>query len=99
LSGEDTRRFWEMLVEDLVHILKEQGKFPSFVKGYEVVTGEDSTDDPALYVRILVSPQQKYSHATVSQWNAFSSLLQDRLLGLRLQRYPYVQVGEKKRNK
>lgn len=99
LSGEDTRKFWEMLVDDVVDNLKKAGNFPNFVKGYEVSTGEDSTDDPALYVKVLVSPQQKYSHATASQWNAFSSLLQEQLHGLRLQRYPYVQIGEKKRSK
>ena len=33
LSGEDTRKFWEMLVHDVVDSLKQAGKFPSFVKG------------------------------------------------------------------
>ena len=60
-------------------------------------TGEDSTGDPALYITILVSPEQKYSQATVSRWNSFSNILLDRLLGLRLQRYPYVRVGEKRK--
>jgi hypothetical protein len=60
-------------------------------------TGEDSTGDPSVYITIFVSPEQKYSQATVSRWNSFSNILLDRLLGLRLQRYPYVRVGEKRK--
>jgi hypothetical protein len=99
LSEEDSGKFWKMLVDDLMRVLKAEGKFPAFVKGYEVTTGEDSTGDPALYITILVSPERKYSQETVSQWNSFSNLLLDRLIGLRLQRYPYVQMGEKRKSK
>ncbi len=99
LSEEDTDKFWKMLVDDLMRALKEEGSLPSFVKGYEVTTGEDSTGDPALYVTILVSPERQYSKATVSSWNIFSSLVHDRLMGLRLQRYPYVRIGEKRRSR
>lgn len=99
LSDEDTDRFWKMLVDDLMLVLKEEGKCPAFVKGYDVTTGEDSTGDPALYVTILVRPEPQYSKATVSSWNAFSSLVHDRLMGLRLQRYPYIRIGEKRRSR
>jgi hypothetical protein len=99
LSEEDTGKFWKMLVDDLMRVLKAEGKFPAFVKGYDVTTGEDSTGDPALYITILVSPERKYSQETVSRWNSFSNLLLDRLIGLRLQRYPYVQMGEKRRSR
>jgi hypothetical protein len=99
LTEEDSSKFWNMLVDDLMRVLREEGHYPAFVKGYEVETGEDSTGDPALYITILVSPEQKYSQATVSRWNRFSNLLLDRLIGLRLQRYPYVRIGEKRRGK
>jgi len=99
LSEEDSGKFWKMLVDDLIRILKEEGKFPAFVKGYEVTTGNDSTGDPALYITILVAPQRQYSAQTVSAWNQFSNLFLDRLMGLRLQRYPYVEIGEKRRGK
>jgi hypothetical protein len=99
LTDEDKIEFWSMLVEKLIDDLREEGNFPSFVKGYEVMKGEDSTGDPAFYITILVSPEQRYSEATVSNWNSFSNLLLDRLSGLRLQRYPYVRVGEKRRGK
>ena len=97
LTEEDTGKFWNMLVDDLMRVLRVEGYYPAFVKGYEVETGEDSTGDPALYITILVSPEQKYSQATVSRWNSFSNILLDRLLRLRLQRYPYVRVGEKRK--
>ena len=99
LSEEDTGKFWKLLVDDLMRILKDEGQYPAFVKGYEVKTGEDSTGDPALYITILVSPERQYSPQTVSRWNQFSNLLLDRLIGLRLQRYPYVQIGERRRGK
>ena len=99
LSEEDSSKFWKMLVEDLMRVLREEGNYPTFVKGYEVETSEDSTGDPALYITILVSPEQRYSQATVSHWNNFSNLPLDRLSGLRLQRYPYVRAGEKRKGK
>ncbi|MGD0481353.1 MAG: hypothetical protein ABSA42_14355 [Terracidiphilus sp.] len=99
LSDEDTGKFWKMLVDNLMRVLKEEGKYPSFVKGYEVTTGEDSTGDPALYVEILVSPQREYAAKTVDSWRNFLDLVHSRLLSLRLQRYPYVRVGEKSRRK
>jgi hypothetical protein len=99
LTEEDTGKFWNMLVDDLMRVLRVEGYYPAFVKGYEVETGEDSTGDPALYITIFVSPEQKYSQATVSRWNSFSNVLLDRLIGLRLQRYPYVRIGEKRRGK
>jgi len=97
LSQEDTDKFWKRLVDDLMRVLKEEGTYPAFVKGYEVTTGEDSTGDPALYVTILVSPERQYSKATVSGWSSFSSLVHDRLMRLHLQRYPYVRIDEKPR--
>lgn len=99
LSEEDSSKFWQMLVDDLMCILKEEGQFPAFVKGYQAATGEDSTGDPAFYITILVAPEQKYSPETVFRWNRFSNLLLDRLIGLRLQRYPYVHIGEKRKGK
>jgi hypothetical protein len=100
LSEEDTTRFWTMLVDDLFQALKENGGFPEFVKGYEVTTGEDSTGDPSLYVKVLVEPSRSpVRDATVSRWNAFANLVQENLIQLRLQRSPYVQLGEWRRKK
>jgi hypothetical protein len=100
LSEEDTNRFWIMLVDDLFRSLKDAGKYPEFVKGFEVNAGEDSTGDPAVYVRILVdSPRKPANDATVSRWNEFANTVQDALIQLRLQRSPYVQLGEWRRKR
>ncbi|MGA2848077.1 MAG: hypothetical protein ABSE46_03700 [Terracidiphilus sp.] len=99
LTEEDRIEFWRMLVQNLMNVLREEGNYPSFVKGYEVTKGEDSTGDPAFYVTVLVSPEQRYSQETVSHWNSFSNLLLDRFGRLRLQRYPYVRIGEKRKGK
>lgn len=99
LSDEDTDKFWKMLVDDLMRALRKDGKYPAFIKGYEVSTGEDSTGDPALYVEVLVAPRREYSAKTVDAWRSFLDLVHSRLLRLRLQRYPYVRIGEKSRRK
>jgi hypothetical protein len=100
LTEEDSVKFWSMLVDDLMQVLKNERKLPAFVKGHEVTTGEDSTGDPALYVKVLVEPPRRSAgEATVSRWNEFSNLVQDRLMQLRLKRWPYVQLGEWRRNR
>jgi hypothetical protein len=100
LSDEDTNRFWKMLVDDLVRVLKEKGQYPDFVKGYEVTTDNDSTGEPGLYVKILVKPARGVTNdATVAKWNDFVNLVQDSLVRLRLQRWPYVELGEWRRKR
>ena len=100
LSDEDTSLFWKMLVDDLVRVLKEKRQYPDFVKGYEVTTDNDSTGEPALYVKILVKPAHGAADdATVSRWNEFVDLVQDSLVRLRLQRWPYVELGEWRRKR
>jgi len=105
LSEEDVSPFWKMLIDDLFKTLEAKGRLPEFVKGCEVTTGEDSTGDPALYVKILVKPAHSPANdATVSRWNEFSNLVQDTLMQLRLQpeqrqRWPYVQLGEWRRKR
>lgn len=99
-SDEDSGLFWKMLVEDVVRVIKEKGECPDFVKGYEVTTDEDSTGEPALYVKILVKPTQGIADdETVSKWNEFVNLVQDSLMRLRLQRWPYVRLGEWRRKR
>jgi hypothetical protein len=98
LSDEDIADFWNILVEQLLASLKAEGELPKFVKNHSVVRGDDSLGEPAFYVKIFVdAPKGPASDATVSRWNSFSNILLDRLLGLRLQRYPYVRVGEKRK--
>jgi hypothetical protein len=99
-SDEDTIKFWEMLVDDLFDVLKNNGELPEFVKGREVSIDSDSTGDPALYVKVLVKPARgEADDATVDRWNNFVHLVQDRLMRLRLRRLPYVQLGEVRRKR
>jgi hypothetical protein len=79
--------------------LRAENQVPDFVKGYEVSVDDDSTGEPALYVRVLVAPKAKYSRSEVGSWLDFTNLLQNVLLGLHVQRYPYVQVGEVRRRR
>jgi hypothetical protein len=53
-----------------------------------------------VYVKILVKPAQGATDdATVSKWNDFVNLVQDSLARLRLQRWPYVELGEWRRKR
>jgi hypothetical protein len=99
-SDEDTAQLWEVLVEDLFTKLRAKGEVPDFVKGHQVALDSDWTGDPALYVKILVKPANGIANnATVDRWNDFVHLIQNHLLSLRIQRTPYVQLGEWKRAK
>ena len=87
-------------MDDLFRVLKQDGELPEFVKDYEVSIDEDSTGDPALYVKILIKPARgEADNATVDRWNDFVHLVQDRLIRLRLARLPYVQLGEWRRKR
>jgi hypothetical protein len=99
-SEEDTIKFWKMLVDDLFRVLRENSEVPDFVKDYEVTRDNDSTGDPALYVKILVKPARGLADdATVDRWNDFVHLVEDRLMRLGLQRRPYVRLGEWRRKR
>jgi len=99
-SEEDTKELWKLLVDDLFRVLKQDGELPEFVKDYEVSIDEDSTGEPALYVKILIKPGRvEADNATVDRWNDFVHLVQDRLMRFRLARLPYVQLGEWRRKR
>ncbi len=94
LSQEDTHRLWQMLADELIEALRDEGKLPRFYKGVSIATGEDSTGDPAVYVKLFVdSPKGAARDSTVARWNEFAHLVQNRLLQLRLLRQPYVFLG------
>jgi len=94
LSPEDNQRFWKMLADELMEKLGKEGRLPRFYKGISIATGDDSTGDPAVYVKLFVdSPKGAARDSTVSRWNEFAHLVQERLLRLRLPRQPYVFLG------
>jgi hypothetical protein len=95
LSAEDSDQLWQLLVDDIMSKLRNDGMYPTFVKGYQVWTDEDSTGEPSVYVRILVAPSKGAARkSTVKQWNQFLDVVHESLLRLRLKRWPYVQLGE-----
>ena len=97
LSPEDTSRFWQLLAGELIDHLREEGRLPKFYKHYSIATGEDSTGDPAVYLKLFVdSPKGAARDSTVSRWNEFAHLVQNRLVQLRLPRQPYVFLGAEK---
>ncbi len=99
-TEEDREVVWYSLAGSLFERLRAQGLHPEFVRGYEVETGDDSTGDPALYVKILVTPTRgPADDATVTIRSEFSDRIQEALLQLHLQRYPYVQLGEWRRKR
>jgi hypothetical protein len=94
LSEEDNIGLWRMLADRLIEELREEGKLPKFYKAISIVKGEDSTGEPAVFVKVFIdAPSGIAPDSTVSRWNEFAHLVQDRLLQLRLPRQPYVFLG------
>jgi hypothetical protein len=97
---EDRQELWGDLVRAMFAQFRSDKTLPEFVMGFEVQTGEDSTGDPALYVRILVRPTRgPADEATVSRWSEVTERFQEALLRFRLQRWPYVQIEEWRRKR
>lgn len=88
-TEKDLDSFWRMLVTAVMDAIKAEGKLPDFVKGNEVKTGEDWSGDPAVYVTVLVDPQ----NTTAAEWNSVADTIRTKLLGLGLKRWPYVRLG------
>jgi hypothetical protein len=97
---QDSGQLWEMVVKELWRALEEDGRIPVSVKDFEVTTDEDSTGNPAIYVKVLVKPGSGMPKPKdVTEWNAFRNLIESALLRLRLSRQPYVQIGEWRRKR
>jgi hypothetical protein len=93
-SEEDTGAFWNALVKQLMGDLERENRIPKFVKHFSTFVGDDSSGEPAVYVKIFVdAPKGAAGDARVSRWNAFANLVQDAMVQLRLQRLPYVLIG------
>ena len=94
LSEEDNIGLWRMLADRLIEELREEGKLPKFYKGISIVRGDDSTGEPAVFVKLFIdAPPGVAPDSMVSRWNEFAHLVEDRLLQLRLPRQPYVWLG------
>jgi hypothetical protein len=97
-SAEDTEKFWGLFLKKLIEKLKAEGVVPEGYSAFDLKEDEDSTGDPALYVRILIQPGQRPSDINVREWNKFAASIRDRLIEmlqmLKIQRWPYVRLGE-----
>jgi hypothetical protein len=67
---------------------------PSYVKKYQLEVGEDHTGDPAIWIHLKVTKDNNPSPQKVTELRKFADDLQNRILALRLRRWPYVHIAE-----
>jgi hypothetical protein len=70
--------------------------FPDYLVDYQVEARNDHQGNPAFYVRFFVEPDDQPSPEKIKELNRFLSSVQTLLLSLGLDRWPYVQVSEKR---
>jgi len=70
--------------------------FPGYVLDYKVEARDDHQGNPAFYVRFFVEPDDQPSPEKITEINRFLGSVQTMLLSLGLDRWPYVQVSEKR---
>jgi hypothetical protein len=70
--------------------------FPDYVLDYQVETKNDHQGNPAFYVRFFVEPDDQPSPEKIRELNRFLDSVSTMLLSLSLDRWPYVQVSEKR---
>ena len=96
---------WAMLVFDetrpvrrAIEWLKENPvvPIPNYVLDYQVEARDDHQGNPAFYVRFFVEPDDQPSPEKIKELNRFLGSVQTMLLSLGLDRWPYVQVSEKR---
>jgi hypothetical protein len=70
--------------------------FPDYFLDYQVEAKNDHQGNPAFYVRFFVEPDDQPSPEKIDEINRFLGSVQTMLLSLGLDRWPYVQVSEKR---
>jgi hypothetical protein len=70
--------------------------FPDYVLDYQVEAKSDHQGNPAFYVRFMVEPDDQPSREKIKGLNSFLDSVSTMLLSLGLDRWPYVQVSEKR---
>ena len=70
--------------------------FPDYVLDYQVEARDDHQGNPAFYVRFFVEPDDQPSSEKIKGLNRFLDSVSTMLLSLGLDRWPYVQVSEKR---
>jgi len=69
---------------------------PDYVLDYQVESKDDHQGNPAFYIRFFVEPDDQPSPEKIKELNRFLSSVETLLLSLGLDRWPYVQVLEKR---
>ena len=70
--------------------------FPDYILDYQVEARDDHQGNPAFYVRFFVEPDDQPSPEKIKGLNRFLASVTTMLLSLGLDRWPYVQVSEKR---
>jgi len=70
--------------------------FPEYLVDYEIEARDDHQGNPAFYVRFLVEPDDQPSPEKIKELKRFLGSVTKMLLSLDLDRWPYVQVSEKR---
>jgi hypothetical protein len=70
--------------------------FPDYVLDYHVEARDDHQGNPAFYIRFIVEPDDQPSPEKIRELNRFLNSVSTMLLSLGLDRWPYVQVSEKR---
>jgi len=70
--------------------------FPKYVLDYQVESRRDHLGIPAFFVRFFVQPDNQPSPEKINELNRFVGSVETMLLSLGLDRWPYVQVSEKR---
>ncbi len=93
LKFDETRQ-----VRRAIEWLKENPvvPFPDYVLDYTVEAKDDHQGSPAFYIRFFVEPDDQPSPEKIKELNRFLGSVSTMLLSLGLDRWPYVQVSEKR---
>lgn len=70
--------------------------FPDYVLDYKIEARDDHQGNPSFYVRFFVEPDDQPSPEKIKELNRFLGSVSTLLLSLGLNRWPYVQVSEKR---
>jgi len=70
--------------------------FPDYIVDYRVESREDHQGNPAFFICFFVEPDDQPSPEKIKELNRFLGSVETMLLSLSLDRWPYVQVSEKR---
>ena len=71
-------------------VLKERRL--SLIVGSDVELGEDSTDQPAVWIWLLIDPRSKLTKSELGHINELASSIKTEIFETNVQRQPYVRL-------